>query len=349
MADRRLKREYVVVGIGAIGGTLAFHLARAGHRVVGVDTDIAHVASIRRRGIIIRRAGREDAGFFDAFGPDDAPGRITSAVLLCVKGVGATERAVAWIAPRLVDPAFVVCIQNGLHYQHVVGQLGAGRTVGAFVDFFADVVEPGVIEDGGAGTLNVGEIDGHPSARVDQVVSDLQVWGPARATGNVVGCLWSKLGFSAMLAATALADAPMAELIDRHREIMIALAGEVFAVAARRGISLEPFDSFDPGALQGTAEQCSAAVDRLVAWLHRQSKTRSGVWRDIAVHGRATEAAVRYAQLVADARASAITCPCLESLVELLGECESGRRPMADANLRLLRERSATRSITSDR
>lgn len=344
MPDHSAKQAYLVVGIGAIGGTLAFHLARAGHHIVAVDSDRGHVAAIQRRGIVLRREGRQDAVPIDAFVPEDGPAHIASPVLLSVKGVGATEKAVAWIAPRLAPGSFVVCVQNGLQFEHVVDRLGASRTVGAFVDFFADVVEPGVIEDGGSGTLNVGEIDGRASARVERVVADLQAWGPARSTGNVIGCLWSKLGFSAMLAATALADAPMADLIDRHRQLMIALAGEVFAVAARRGIVLEAFDSFEPEALRGGPSARSGAVDQLVAWLRRQSKTRSGVWRDIAVHRRATESVGRYTRLVADARAEGIACPHLEALVGLLEECETGHREMAEQNLHLLRERATGRT-----
>ena len=349
MADEHARRDYVIVGVGAIGGTLALHLSRAGHRILGVDSDRAHVEGIRNRGIVLRRNGVEEAASIGACLPEDGPARIASPVLLSVKGVGATERAVRWMAPRLAPDAFVVCVQNGLQYELVAEQLGAERTVGAFVDFFADVVEPGVVEDGGSGSLTIGELDGRSSSRVEQVVSDLQAWGPARSTTNVIGFLWSKLGFSAMLAATALADAPMADLISRHRELMTALAGEVFAVARQRKITLEMFDAFDPDGLYGTPADRSAAIDRLVAWLRQQSKTRSGVWRDIAVHGRETEAVGRYVRLVEDARVAGIHCPHLESLVELLEECVNGRRTMAEANLGLLRERSALRSVGTDR
>ncbi|TWD13003.1 ketopantoate reductase PanE/ApbA-like protein [Streptomyces sp. T12] len=87
-----------------------------------------------------------------------------------------------------------------------------------------------------------------------------------------------------MLAATALTDAPMADLIDRHRPAMTALAREVFAVADRRGIGLQEFDAFDPGPFRQGADatERDAAVDRLTAWLRTQPKHRSGIWRDLA-------------------------------------------------------------------
>jgi len=189
--------------------------------------------------------------------------------------------------------------------------------------------------------LVVGEVDGTRSARVDEVVADLQAWGPAQATTNVFGFLWAKLGFSAMLAATALADQPMADLIDRYRDVMLALSNEVFAVAARRGVRLERFDAFEPAALTGDAAARDAGIAQLVAWVRGQSKTRSGAWRDIAVRRRPTEAAGWYQGLVREARGQGLPSPHLKALVELLGDVETGRREMSEQNLDELRNLAA--------
>ena len=333
------KRDYVIVGAGAVGGTLAFHLVRAGHRVVAVDKDSAHVLAIRREGITIARDGLRESVAVPIATPDEAVVTAAMRVLICVKGVGATEDASDWVASRLSPNGFVVSLQNGLQVHKVAERVGARRTVGAFVDFFADVVAPGLIADGGAGTVMVGEVDGASSERVAQLVADLQVWGPARATRNIVGYLWAKLGFSAMLAATALADAPMAELIDRHRNVMMLLTDEVFALADRRHIALECFDAFDPAALRGTSAERRNAIDRLVTWLHSQPKTRSGVWRDLAIHHRPTEAVGRYAELIAAASEADCATPILEALVAILRELESGRRVMSEDNLYDLQRR----------
>ena len=76
----------------------------------------------------------------------------------------------------------MVSLQNGLNEQAIADRVGAARTVGAFVNLFADVIGPGEIQDGGAGALVVGELDGTDSERVTSVVADLQAWGPAKAT-----------------------------------------------------------------------------------------------------------------------------------------------------------------------
>ncbi|WP_219416907.1 ketopantoate reductase family protein [Pseudonocardia nigra] len=325
--------NYVIVGAGAIGGTLGHHLARAGHEVTVVDADAEHVRSIRERGLVVRRGDERAAvPVAAALTPDeDGPERV-ECVLLAVKAQ-ATGRALDWIAPRLAADGFVVSLQNGLNEQAIADRIGAERTVGAFVNLFADVVAPGEIRDGGLGALVVGELDGRDSERVRRVVSDLQAWGPARATANVSGYLWSKLGFGAMLVATALADAPMAELIDRNRAVMHGLAAEVYAVAAAEGVALEPFDAFDPAPYAGAdAAAKEAATDALVAWLRTQAKDRSGIWRDLAVRHRPTEVPTHYRPVLDRAAQLGIAVPGLQRLVAQIGELEAGA-PMSEERI----------------
>lgn len=226
------RRSYTVVGGGAIGGTVAFHLARAGHPVSVVDADPAQVAAIEGHGLTLRRPEGDESAELPAFVPDTAPRRL-GRVLLAVKAQ-ATEDALRWLAPRLARDGFVVSLQNGLNERLIASFVGEDRTIGAFVNLFADVVAPGVVRDGGPGALVVGEPDGRITDRVEQVVADLQACGPAKVTANIEGYLWAKLGFGAMLTTTALADAPMADLIDRHRPLMHAVTAEVVAGSRRR-------------------------------------------------------------------------------------------------------------------
>ena len=330
-------RPYVIVGAGAIGGTLGHHLARAGHPVTVVDADPEHVRRIDADGLVlVRGAERSTARVARALTPDpDEQALRVERVLLAVKAQ-ATGPALEWIAPRLADDGFVVSLQNGLNEDEIAQRIGRDRTVGAFVNLFADVIGPGEIRDGGPGALVVGELDGRDSQRVREVVADLQAWGPARATGNVSGYLWSKLGFGAMLVATALADAPMAELIHRHRPVMHALAAEIYAVAAAEGVTPEPFDAFDPLPYAGDDDVAKErATDALVAWLRTQAKDRSGIWRDIAVRHRPTEVPTHYRPVLAAAARHVIPVPGLERLVAQIGELEAGAA-MADARIAAL-------------
>ncbi|MFI0159357.1 2-dehydropantoate 2-reductase [Streptomyces albidoflavus] len=325
---------YTVVGGGAIGGTLAFSLARAGHRVRLVDTDAAHVAAVREHGLTVARGEQRESVHVEAVTPDACDATL-GRVLLAVKAQ-ATGAALDWIEPRLAPDGWVVSLQNGFNEELIARRIGAGRTVAAFVNIFADVTEPGVIMDGGAGALVIGECHGAPvSDRVDSLVADLQSWGPAVASDNVEGYLWAKAGFGAMLAATALADAPMAELIDRHPATMDAVAAEVFAVADALGVTLEAFDAFEPYAFRRDAaeETRRAATARLTAWLRTQAKDRSGIWRDLAVRRRPVEVTTHYAEVFAEAGRHGVATPVLRAVITQLRELERDPGLMTEARL----------------
>ncbi|MFE1979040.1 M20/M25/M40 family metallo-hydrolase [Streptomyces hygroscopicus] len=335
MNDTRPERPgYTVVGAGAIGGTLAFALARAGHPVTVVDTDHAHVAAIRTRGLVVARGGTRESVPVTATTPDEFDGTLTR-VLLAVKAQ-ATGAALDWIAPRLAPDGYVVSLQNGFNEPLIAQRLGAARTVAAFVNIFADVIEPGVVLDGGAGALVIGEPDGGPvSPRVRELVAHLRSWGPAVASDNVEGYLWAKAGFGAMLAATALADAPMADLIDRHRPAMAALTGEIFAVSDRLGITLEAFDAFEPHAFRHGADSAvrNAAFDRLTAWLRTQTKDRSGIWRDLAVRHRPVEAPTHYTDVFRHAAREGLPTTLLHTVVSGLRRLEGAAHDMSESRL----------------
>jgi 2-dehydropantoate 2-reductase len=332
---------YTVVGAGAIGGTLAAHLHAQGVPVQLVDADAHHVAAIRQNGLQIKTPSGVMVANVPVYGLDDAPEHLDR-VLLAVKAQ-ATDSAAAWIAPRLSSDGYVASMQNGLNEATIAAHVGTHRTVIAFVDLFADVLEPGVINDGGSGAMALGEYSGGTSDRVRQLAHDLRHWGTPTVTGNVAGFLWAKLGFGAMLTATALADADMSELIDRHRPAMNGLAAEVFDVAAAEGISLEGFDAFDPASYVRGADpvQNSEATDDLIKWLSTQTKTRSGIWRDIAVRKRPTEVPTQYEPVIELAAKHGLKLPLVEELVSAIRQLETGSIPMDEEHLFAL-DRKAT-------
>jgi 2-dehydropantoate 2-reductase len=91
--------EYVVVGAGAIGGTIGALLARDGHDVSLCDADAEHVAAVNERGLAIEGPIERFTTRVPAIAPDELP-RGLGAVLLAVKAQQ-TGDALAAIAPRL--------------------------------------------------------------------------------------------------------------------------------------------------------------------------------------------------------------------------------------------------------
>ena len=100
-----------------------------------------------------------------AFTPDELHGEWDT-IMLATKAHH-TETAVRRFCRTYATDGCVVSAQNGLNELEIARVVGAERTVGAFVNFGADYIEPGVIHYGGRGAVVVGEIDGRVTARVN--------------------------------------------------------------------------------------------------------------------------------------------------------------------------------------
>lgn len=345
--------RFTVWGAGAIGGTVGAHLARAGEDVRFVDADRVHVEAMKAKGLTIRAPDATwtvpvRATHLDDVERDFRPGELGT-VLLAVKSQH-TEAAVRRLLPLAGPDTAVVSLQNGLCERTIAEIAGPERTVGAFVDFSADYLEPGLIHYGSVGAFRVGELDGRASDRVRDIVRALGHWGPVQATDNIWGYLWAKMGYANMLFASALVDATMADAVDRNRELMVELACEVYEVAAAEGVRLEPFDAIEPAVLYppgGRARQSWEAIHRsldgVVAWQRSSQKQKSGIWRDLAVRRRKTEVDAQIGRVVEIGAGRGLAMPLTRRLVAMIHEIEDGARRMSWANLDELQALRANR------
>lgn len=336
----------LVWGAGAIGGTMGAYLARAGHDITMVDNVDAHVEAINRNGIRITGPVSEFAQRVRAFTPPTVSGTWDT-IMLATKAHH-TEGATRALLPHLSAGGCVISVQNGLNELIISEIVGAKRTVGSFVNFGADYLEPGVILHGSRAAVVVGEIDGTISPRV---LAIRDVWADfdkaAIVTPNIWGFLWGKEAYGAMLFATALTNESIADALAMraHRPLYIALAREILAVAQARGITPESFDGFDPAAYLPKSDPGAAArsLDHLVAHNRRSAKTHSGIWRDLAVRKRPTEVDPQLGIVATLGKESGVATPLTNRLVELIHEIERGERPQSVDTLDVLAELVTTK------
>jgi 2-dehydropantoate 2-reductase len=328
----------LIWGAGAIGGTLGAYLARAGHDITLVDTVTDHVAAIQRDGLRISGPIAEFTVLVPAFTPETLRGTWDT-VMLATKAHH-TGVAVRALAPHLTPAGCVVSAQNGLNELAIAATIGEGRTVGAFVNFGADYLEPGHILYGGRGTVMVGEAFG--AERVTpRVLAIRDAWRDfddrATATPNIWGYLWGKEAYGAMLFATALTNDSIADCLARpeYRGLYIALAREMLAVGAARNVRPEAFDGFDPTAYLPDAPAGAAerSLDALVAHNRKSAKTHSGIWRDLAVRKRPTEVDAQLGIIVTLGREVGVPTPLAAKVVELIHDIERGVRPQSRETL----------------
>ena len=334
-----IRAEPIVIwGAGAIGGVLGAYWARAGVDVLLVDIHAEHVAACRE-GLAIEGPVEEFSLPVHAVVPDDITGKYQK-IVLAVKAQ-ATEAAMAALLPHLADNGFVLSAQNGLNERMIASIAGPSRCMGAFVNFGADWQAPGRILFGNRGAVVVGEIDGAVRERAKAMHELLSLFEPnAVLTDDIFAYLWGKLGYGAMLFATALTPDSMSDNFadPARRPALASLAREVMAVAAAEGVTPRGFNGFEPAAFASHANPAAAAVSlsALADFNRHTAKTHSGIWRDLAVRKRRTEVDPQIGIIVDIAKGHDIETPYLARLVSLIHDIENGRRDQSLATFQAL-------------
>lgn len=319
----------VIWGAGAIGGTIGAHWARAGHEVLLVDQVEAHVQACRSTGLVISGPVENFTQIIPAVTPAALKGRFRR-IVLAVKAQ-ATRDALAMLAPHLAEDGFVLSAQNGLNEIAIAEVVGAHRTMGCFVNFGADWHGPGEILFGNRSALVIGEIDGSIQPRTREMFELAQIFEPdAVLTSDIWSYLWGKLGYGAMLFASALNHDSMTDnFADPARmPVWLALGREVAATALARGVTPRGFGGFDPMAF--APGRPDAEGEAIIHWLRDYTavgaKTHSGVWRDLAVRKRKTEAEAQIAIIAPLAAEHGIATPAINAMCRLIAEVETGQR-----------------------
>jgi 2-dehydropantoate 2-reductase len=248
-----------------------------------------------------------------------------------------TEAAVAPIVPLLVSDEYVVSLQNGLEEPKIARAVGADRTIGAFITTGAHYVGPGRLFFGGAGSIRIGELDGRTTPRLEALRETFSVYQPTEITANVLGYLWGKLALGCVYFATALVDVDFLEIIDctRYLPLLTEVGAEAVAVANARGVRLESFDNFDPNTLTFGMDPSTvhSVWEGERAFWRTLEVRRTGIWRDLAIRKRKTEAEGQLGVLIREADELGVPVPRNRAVYRLIQEIERGERGFDWRNL----------------
>jgi 2-dehydropantoate 2-reductase len=327
----------LVVGAGAIGGVAGAALTRAGQDVTLVDVDDAHREAMRRDGLTIEGYPETHTVPVRALRPDELAGTY-DVVFLAVKSQH-TAAALRPIVPHLAADGCVVSLQNGLNEPDVADIVGPERVLGVVIHLAADQLRPGLVVRHGEGEFFLGELDGTITPRCQAVQRLMALIAPTTVVDNVWGWLWTKHIYGCLLVASALADEPIGEqlAVPSVRLVHAAVLSEATQVALAEGVRLERLDILDPLDTLPTPEHGAArAIAALDAIAAGSKKGKSGMWRDIKMKGRKSESEYITGDVVRRGAARAVPTPVNAGVLRLIGEIESGQRPMALANFDVL-------------
>jgi 2-dehydropantoate 2-reductase len=195
--------RYIVIGAGAIGGTIGGKLAVAGHEVVLVARG-AHLDALRAKGLTLATPdGTSTLDLPAVASPAELGLREDDVLLLATKTQNAESLLTDWAwqpvrnsTGSAADTLPVVCAQNGVASERIA--LRRFRQVhGMCVWLPATHLEPGVVEANGvplAGLLHIGRYPSGADATAEQIGADLTASGfLAPVTADVMRWKYGKL------------------------------------------------------------------------------------------------------------------------------------------------------------
>jgi len=198
-----------VMGTGGTGGYFGGLLARAGEDVTFIARG-AHLEAIRANGLTVR--SRVVGDFTVPARATDNPAETGPAdlVLFCVKAYD-TERAARQLGSAVGADTVILPVQNGIDSAEHIGRVvGHDRVIGGLAGVSSVIAAPGVIEHrAGPDLIQLGEMDGRPSARTSRLAEALGRAGlKAQVRTDIRVALWEKFvlicGLSGLTALTRL-------------------------------------------------------------------------------------------------------------------------------------------------
>ncbi len=252
-----------VLGPGGVGGLLAALLARAGAAVIC----LASAGTADR----LRTAGvRVQSGQFGDFTtPVDAAERLTTPVDVLLVTVKAThlDDALERVPADVLGDALVVPLLNGVEHVGLLRRrYPEAGVVPATIRVESTRTEPGVVQHGSPFVTVDLVAGGGLEQRVRRLAGALQQAGVTTRVGDdEQAALWGKLNFLAPLALlTTAAQATAGEVRESRREDLVAIVGEVAAVARAEGAPADEeqvVDFFDgvPAGMRSSMQRDAAA------------------------------------------------------------------------------------------
>ena len=308
--------QYVVVGAGAIGGTVGARLARDGHDVLLCDANALHVEAIERDGVTIEGPVEQLSVRAPAALPDDLPDepRRRPARRQGARYADGTCRDRSEARRRR--------LRRLASERHQRASDRGGRRRGAHGRRLRQLRRGLRWRPGGSSSAarvpftSARSTDG-ASQRVDRLVGDIQ---DAEATDAILGYLWSKQAYGAMLFATAVSDLPIAD----------ALAEPRYRHAVR------------PARARRCSPRRRSRRRRSTGSTPRSSRRRSNAsWSSTGARPRRTPASTATSPCASERRrqrrcSRGLDGPNVRRTLALIRAIEDGRRRCETANLELL-------------
>ena len=330
--------KVLLIGAGAIGGTVAVLLKNAGYdvRLMCHRSSVAEL--IGAEGFFLHGAKGEYRADFTCYSDYAETGEEKFDLVIIATKYASMKECAASALPLVADGGLVVGMQNGILTEELAEVVGRDKAVGCMIGFGATKNSANDVTMTSKGEFYVGMLDGRRPKLLDEFADMLKNVLPTEVTMDIKGRQYSKLIINSCINAVAgITGKTLGEILRdvRARDLFLSIAREGMAVAEAMGVRVPKYGllleyrllSLSDGRLYNSL--CKLVV-RAVGLLY--SDVRPSTLQSLE-KGERTEIDILNGYFVKMGAEHSVPTPVNSRLVAMIHEIEEGKRKSVSDNL----------------
>ncbi|MDR1630334.1 MAG: 2-dehydropantoate 2-reductase [Oscillospiraceae bacterium] len=328
----------VLIGPGAIGGTLATLITEAGFQLDVVDKDEASAKKLSEEGFHLIGARGEHRVKLHTIPSLEALEGQYDICIIATKYFFMPDLA-GKMLPYLKEDSIVVAMQNGICIDMLADVVGKNRAVGCMIGFGATMTALGEVNMTSKGEFIIGMSEGYSSDKLEYFKKMMDSVLPTAITDNIVGALYSKLIINSCINSLGAATGKTLGEVLKHlqaRNIFLAIAREGISVAKKMGLKVPPYN----GILEYRMLLVSNAAfyNSIVKTLFRligslkYGKVKVSMLQSLE-RGEKTEIDIFNGYIARKGKEVGVPTPVNDQITQMIKDIETGKRPIAVSNL----------------
>ena len=330
--------KILLIGAGAIGGTVAVLLKNAGYDIRLMCHGASPKELIEAEGFFLHGAKGDFREDFTCYGSYGELGDERFGLVIIATKYAAMAECARSALPYVAEGGLVVGMQNGILTEELAEVVGRDKAVGCMIGFGATRNAANDVTMTSKGEFYVGMLDGRRPKLLDELAGMLKAVLATEVTMDIKGRQYSKLIINSCINAVAgITGKALGEILKdvRARDLFLSIAREGMAVAKAMGIKVPKYGmlleyrllSLSNGRVYNSL--CKLVV-RAVGLLYSDVKPST---LQSLEKGEKTEIDILNGYFVRMGAEYSVPVPVNTALVKMIHEIEEGKRKSHSDNL----------------
>lgn len=330
--------KVLVVGAGAIGGTVAVLLNEAGYDIRLLCHREEAKNLIEKEGFYLHGAKGEHRVNFTCYGDISEVGEEKFDVIIIATKYAAMASCAKNVLSACADGGLIVGMQNGLLTEELGEVVGRDKVVGCMIGFGATRNAVNDVTMTSLGEFYVGMLDGRRPKKLEEFADMLSKVLPTKIAADIKARQYSKLIINSCINAVAgITGKTLGEILKdgRARDLFLNIAREGMAVAKAMNLKVPKYGAvleYRMLALSNAKwyNACCKLVVMMVGKLYADVKPST---LQSLEKGEKTEIDILNGYFVTKSDELGVATSVNHKLVAMIHEIEEGKRKMSSDNL----------------